>query len=732
MTKEKKLSITIDNGKVEVKPNLTILQAAREHNVYIPSLCTLEHLPSYGACRLCVVEVDGLRGFPTSCTTPVEDGMVIRTDTSEIRTLRQEVLKLLLSEHPASCLFCTEQDECKQYQGTIRKAGVTTGCRYCPNDSRCELQLITEKIGLADTSYPVYYRNFPVEKFDPFYDRDYNLCILCGRCVRVCNDIRLNGTLSFKQRGKLTTIGPAFDRSHLDAGCEFCGACVTVCPTGALSTKASKWYGKPDGEVKTTCAYCPVGCELVLQIKNNETIDVLPNYDSPSDQGLICVKGRFAVPEHVCSPERLANPQRMTPVGYEDISWDEAIDVAAKKLSGIKPEDLLIVVSPQLTNEDLYVAEHLAREIIGTDEIISPLIADMGADLVPFLDLACGSSSFDIIETADTILTVGFDSTYGFTPIGINIKKAAKGGAHLITLNVYESNLDVLSEEVFQLDIIKWPSVLDTFMGKVPGNGRGARSSNKVVVIGEEAIFSPKRSVVFEKIMKMRDHFGWKVIVAHPYTNLLGLLSMGVFPGIKRGEILRDGSKIAALTLKDPSSSIDVGKRRKVGYVIGEAPFENMPQCDFLIYQNALPAAFSREADLILPSSLFTEISGTVINAEGKVLPIRKAVDPYGKSKPDWWIINKISEGMKKDAPKYGSLSSIQTEIKKEIKGFFDAKKRLEFRKISAKTSDKGLTGKHLSGSKVSRKPWQEIYRGIALKDIVPGMQVIEERRRHE
>lgn len=732
MTKEKKLFITIDNRKVEVKPKLTILGAAREHNVYIPSLCTLEHLPSYGACRLCVVEVDGLRGFPTSCTTPVEDGMVIRTDTAEIRTLRQEVLKLLLSEHPASCLFCTEQDECKQYQGTIRKAGVTTGCRYCPKDYRCELQLITEKIGLAGTSYPVYYRNFPVEKFDPFYDRDYNLCILCGRCVRVCNDIRLNGTLSFKQRGKLSTIGPAFDRSHLDAGCEFCGACVTVCPTGALSAKASKWYGKPDGEVKTTCAYCPMGCELMLQIKDNETIDVLPNYDSPSDQGLICVKGRFAVPEYVCSPERLASPQRMTPVGYEDISWDEAIDVAVKRLSGIKPEDILIVVSPQLTNEDLYVAERFAREVIGTDEIISPLIADLGTDLVPFLNLACGSSPFDVIDAAHMILTVGFDSTYGFTPIGINIKKAAKRGANLVTLSIYESNLDMLSEEAFQLDISKWPSVLDKFMGKMPGNGRGTRSNNKVIVVGEEAIFSPKCSVLFEKIMKMRDHFGWKVIVAHPYTNLQGLLSMGAFPGVKRGEILRDGPKRAALTIKDPSSFIDFRKRRKVGYIIGDAQFEDIPQCDFLIYQNALPATFSRKPDLILPSSLFTETSATVINAEGRVLSIRKAVDSYGESKPDWWVISEISEKLKKDRPKYGSLSSIQTKIKKEIKGFFDAKKRLEFRKISAKVSDKGLTRTHLSGSGVARKPWQEIYRGIALKDIVPGMQVIQKRRHHE
>ncbi|HVN95872.1 MAG TPA: molybdopterin-dependent oxidoreductase [Syntrophorhabdaceae bacterium] len=733
MTKEKRLSITIDNRKVEVKPHLTILQAAKEHGIYIPSLCTLEHLPSYGACRLCVVEVDGLRGFPTSCTTPVEDGMVIRTDTGEIRTLRQEVLKLLLSEHPASCLFCTEQGECKQYQGTIRKVGVTTGCRYCPNDERCELQLITERIGLADTSYPVYYRNFPVEKFDPFYDRDYNLCILCGRCVRVCSEVRLNGTLSFKQRGKATTIGPAFDRSHLDAGCEFCGACVTVCPTGALSTKTSKWYGKPDAEVKTTCLYCPVGCELMLQIKHNETIDVLPNYDSPLDRGLLCVKGRFAVPEYVCSSERLSHPQRMTPVGYEDISWDEALDLAAQKLSETRPEDMLFVVSPQLTNEDLFMACHLARGAIGTDEILSPVISDLGEDLVPFLNLTLAASPFDVIDSADTIVAVGFDATYGFTPLGIRIKEAAKGGVALITLNGYGSNLDMLSEEALCFDATKWPSVLDKFMGKTPGNGKGRRSSHKVIVMGEEAIFSRKRGELFEKIMKMKEYFGWNVIVAHPYTNLLGLLSMGAFPGINRGELLRNGSRGTTLTLKKGLlASVNMSKPRKAGYVIGEAQLENMPHCEFLIYQNALPPASSRKPDLILPSSLFSETPGTVVSMEGRVLQVRKATEPYAESRPDWWIMSKISEKISKDALKFRSLSAIQAEIKKQMAGFFDGKSRLEFRKIGARQTDLGASGTRRAGPGTSRKPWQQMYRGIDLQDIVPGMRVIEQRRCHE
>lgn len=729
MTKEKKVSLTIDNRKVEAKAGMTILQAAKANDIYIPSLCALEHLPSYGACRLCVVEVDGLRGFPTSCTTPVEDGMVIRTDTAEVRTLRQEVLKLLLSEHPASCLFCEESSDCKQFQGTIRKVGVTTGCRYCPNDDRCELQLITEKVGLTETSYPVYYRGFPVEKEDPFYDRDYNLCILCGRCVRVCNDIRLNGTLSFKQRGKQTTIGPAFARTHLEAGCEFCGACVAVCPTGALAAKTSKWYGKPDDTVESTCPYCPVGCTLDLKVKDGEVVDVSADYDSPTEHGLICVKGRFAIPEYVLSPERLAEPTILKPEGYDLISWEGALDEAADRLKAAGPKETFVVVSPQLSNEDLYAAQKFARETIGTEAILSPVIFDLGAELGPFLDLAVLSAPIDTIDTAEGILAIGLDTTDGFTPAGIAVKRAARRGATLVTVNGDECNLDMFSQEVFLSDESKWPSVIDGIIKSISGNGSGKnkqaggasfkKGGSNVVLIGPDAIFSKKRKEVFEHVARMRDGLGWKVIVCHPYTNLLGMLAVGAFPGLQPGNLKAD----KPLKIKDPAAVVDLARARKVGYYIGEVPSPGMPKCGYLIYQNALPAPAGIKPDLILPASLFTEVPGTMVNCEGRVFSFNPASAPFAKSKPDWWIMSGIAKRMKKDQSKYGSITSILAEMKKTVPGLFGKDRKVSGKKVV-------MEGKPSGVKSPPGKPRAEAFRGIPLHDHVAGMKAIEERRR--
>ena len=740
MTKERMLSITIDNKHMEVRSSQTILEAARDNGIIIPSLCALEYLSPYGACRLCVVEVDGLRGFPTSCTTPVENGMVIRTDTTELKSLRQEILRLTLGEHPASCLFCDEADECKNYQGTIRKVGMTTGCRYCPNDDRCELQQLTERVGLTETSYPVYYRNFSVEKYDPFYDRDYNLCILCGRCVRVCNDVRLNGTLAFKQRGKLTTIGPAFDRTHMEAGCEFCGACVGVCPTGALSAKVPKWSGKPDNEVKTTCVYCPVGCQLRLQTKNNHVVDALPDYASSADHGLICVKGRFAVPEYMHSPGRLANPKEMTPMGYNDISWDEAITKAAEKLKEAGPDDILLVVSPQLSNEDLFVAQQFARQVLGSEAIASSMMLELGDSLLPFIDLATHAEPFSVVEQAQVIVAVGFDSTHGYSPIGVAVKKTARNGSFLAFVGAPESSLDMYADVSLKVEGNAWADVLTRVMDEAPssiiGRALGA-STNTVVIVGPQVIASAGSSAALQALLKMRDVLHAKMVVLHPWTNLIGMLAMGAFPGLGPGQIVKKNASEEVVPLAD--EPIDFDKRRKVIYLIGEAPSADLPECDFLIYQNGLPGAASRQPDLILSASLFAESPGTIINADRRILHVRQAIEPFGDSKPDWWILTKIAEKMGRGKLKYATVSAVQQEMKKQIKGVTDLKKRVELESISypgaVKTAKREIETAGTSPAGRSTRRWkgnQDSYRGIALAEVVEGMKVIGKRSSNE
>jgi formate dehydrogenase alpha subunit len=748
MTKEKTFTITIDNKAVKARQNQTILQAAKENGAYIPSLCALEHLPSYGACRLCVVEVDGIRGYPTSCTTPVEEGMVIRTETAELRTLRQEVLKLLLSEHPASCLFCQEQDSCKEYQGTIRKVGVITGCRYCPNDSRCELQQITEKVGLTETSYPVYYKNLPVEKYDPFYDRDYNLCILCGRCVRVCNDLRLNGTLSFKQRGRETTIGPAFGRNHIDAGCEFCGACVSVCPTGALSVKVSKWYGRPEVAAGTTCTYCPVGCHLLLQVKGNEVIDVLPDYDSPIDRGMICVKGRFAIPEYVQSPLRLVTPQRMTAIGYEDISWDQAIEAAAEKISAVRADDVLVVISPDLCNEDLFAAQQFARDVIGSPDVVSSIQFDLGDDLPLFLDCAMASAHFDTVNNADLILAVGLDTTYGYSPLGVSIKTAVQRGATLVTLGVRDSNLDIHAETVLKMDDSRWGDFLKAVVtvlakGKEKKDPKGGKTSgadgevravvdlakghtNILVLSGPDILGSPAgRTETLKSMVSMRDDLSWQTIVLHPYTNLAGMLAMGGLPGTKPGDLVKMKPDGKPFVPGKDFLKADLRRHRKVLYLVGEAPHEGLPSCDYLIYQNGMICTSGRQPDLILPASLFSETSGTVISAEGRLLEVRRAVEPTGSSRPDWAILSSIAERIRKGQMKYTTLASLQNKIKPILKGLSNGRRYLEFVRVQWTAQ----AGKRAGAVRSAEPVHDPCYRGIPLAQVVAGMKTLERRQ---
>jgi formate dehydrogenase beta subunit len=264
-----KIKLMIDGTDVEVEKGSTVLQAAKEAGIYIPTLCHHPDLPAFGACRLCIVEIENMRGFPTACTTPAADGMVVTTSTPQLQELRKSFLQLILTEHPNACLTCHRRERCGPYDICLRHVAVTERCVSCPNNKQCELQHLVDYIGIEEISLPYNYKGLPVDfSREPLIQRDYNLCVLCGRCVQMCADVRGVGAVSFINRGFETVVGTAYDLPLQDSGCRFCGACVEVCPTGALMDVGSEYQPESDAEaLSVPCKYaCPAGINVPLYI----------------------------------------------------------------------------------------------------------------------------------------------------------------------------------------------------------------------------------------------------------------------------------------------------------------------------------------------------------------------------------------------------------------------------------------------------------------------------------
>jgi predicted molibdopterin-dependent oxidoreductase YjgC len=345
------VNITIDGRKIKAKAGQTILEAATGAGIKIPSLCHHPALVPIGACRLCLVEIAFQRVLHPACTYQVVEGLEIQTRSPKVEAARRFALELLLSDHPLDCMTCER-----------------TGS--------CELQDLAYEYGIKEPRFQGIQHAYAIDTSNPFYERDYDKCILCRRCVRACDEINGVEAIGVIQRGWDSKIGTAFDGPMQDSPCEFCGMCVELCPTAALHPKLSKGKGRAweIDKVATTCAYCGVGCQFYLNVKNGRILGVSSKWDAPANHGWTCVKGRFGW-DFVHHPERLTKPlvRREKDGELEEAEWDEALDLVAARFKQIKTEHgpgaFAALSSAKCTNEDNYAMQKFSRAVMGTNSV---------------------------------------------------------------------------------------------------------------------------------------------------------------------------------------------------------------------------------------------------------------------------------------------------------------------------------------------------------------------------
>jgi formate dehydrogenase alpha subunit len=343
------VKIAIDQREVSVPQNWTILQAAGKLGIKIPTLCHHGELTPCSACRICLVQVEGARNLAPACSYPVAAGMKVETRTERVLQARRLVMELLLSDHPLDCMTCEK-----------------TG--------NCQLQDLAYEMGLTGSRLKGAQHRYPVDENNPFIVRDYNKCVLCERCTRICDEIQGSFAIEYAHRGFDTKVGVPFHRSLTESDCVFCGQCVNVCPVGALTERSKLGKGREweFQKVRTTCSYCGVGCTLILNVKDGQIVRVTTDRAAGVNQGNLCVKGKFGF-DYVHSPDRLTGPLIREGGKFRPASWEEALDRVAERLEKIKtehgPDSIGVLVSAKCTNEENYLLQKMARAAIGTNNV---------------------------------------------------------------------------------------------------------------------------------------------------------------------------------------------------------------------------------------------------------------------------------------------------------------------------------------------------------------------------
>lgn len=688
------VEVTIDRKKISIDAGATVLEAARGAGIHIPTLCYHAHLTPVGACRVCLVEVEGATDPVASCVTKVRDGMVVKTDSARIRKMRRAMVELVLVDHPLDCPVCDKAGE-------------------------CELQDIAFELGITESQYEPIGANREIDEINHFIGRYPNRCILCGRCVRACEELEGASVMSYVQRHGYAGEIACVSRDTIE--CEQCGQCLRVCPVGALIGLDFKYRARAWELAKTdtTCPHCGVGCTLTLNTKQGRIARVTSE-SAESTGNNLCVRGRFGA-DFVQSEKRLTQPMIRKDGELVPVGWDEALDLVASKFEAAKElggaQGLAVLGSARATNEESYVLQKLARCVFGTNNVDFSDRATFANTLSGIADVlgepTAATNSLESVADCDAILVVDADVSEINPMFSLWVQRAVRQrGAKLIVLDGRRTKLarfattwlpiapgseDVVlgaivrricdkgetsepAPQVAKLSASLASSTLDEAAGAsgveagaiaAAADAFAAAGSGAVIISGLAGREMGRLAANLGLLTGNAQSRGG-VYAVGLQCNWQGALDMGMTPSTLPGDApvsdtaargrLQDAwqcqvPEAAGLDIVKIMDAATAGAIR-AAYVVGDDPTITLPgamdalaKIDFLVLQDILEGPLLEVADVVLPSASFAEKRGTFTNMERAIQRVRPAIEPPGEARRDLRIIADIAARMGFDVP---------------------------------------------------------------------------------
>jgi NADH dehydrogenase/NADH:ubiquinone oxidoreductase subunit G len=593
---EKLVKLKIDGKEVEAPAGMNLIDAAELAGIHIPNLCYLKGMKGIGACRLCLVEVEGLKAPVIACNTKVKDGLVVTTKTDKIQEVRKFVIDLILSMHPLDCMTCT-------------KAGVCNLQKYAYDFELKESSFIRKKFG------------YPTDQANPFIKRDPEYCILCGRCVRVCKEQGTN-VLEFMGRGIESKVVTANDKPLQESGCTFCGSCVDACPVNAL-LESDRWRKGREWEyekVYSVCLLCGNGCDITVSTKDGRIQKINAGAPAGSAEKYICAYGRFGF-DCIEAETRLASPMKRVDGELRETTWDDAFGIVADKLKKAGNEAGVISVAG-IENEDALAMKKFAKDVVKTKNFDTTLSLYADAD-------SLRKSQAADIDRADLILLIGLDPSQWervLPALDAAVRKRVNRGAKLIVINSSDTKISEAATANFrgdELSILK--GIAKALIGK------GSKADKKL----ESDVKDSEVTEDIEKAAALISGATEPLIFSSP-----SLFDASANIALIKGKIVSVGIEsnargiaLMGLTTEGKDYKEMVSRGMKLLYAVGEVPLDKRPETDFLIVQNSHLTEIAKQADVVLPSSTFLESAGTMIDYMGRLKYLPAVIEPQGESK---------------------------------------------------------------------------------------------------